>query len=115
MDTKTLASRMRVAKWLADERRECADKKFNVIQLEWLEQEMRDGRIRIGTQWEPYISNYFDVISSNGVESQEGLQALGKLVVTLTHALETAERVFGPLPKPGVHSGTIEPWDGTDG
>jgi hypothetical protein len=38
-------------------------------------------------------------------------QALGKALLTVKGACEAAIRVYGPMPMPGVTSGTVEEWN----
>lgn len=40
-----------------------------------------------------------------------GQQALAKAMMTAKGCVESSIRVFGPLPKPGMSSGYVEPWE----
>lgn len=41
----------------------------------------------------------------------KGQQALAKGFMTFKGCVESSIRVFGPLPRPGVTSGVVEPWE----
>jgi hypothetical protein len=62
--------------------------------------------------WLPLISNYLsraqDAFASN--QPARGQQALAKCTTVLIDCMESSIREYGPLPKPGLPSGTIEPW-----
>lgn len=62
--------------------------------------------------WVTFISNYTDRVHVFGLHTPQGRQALGKLIATLTHLLETAVMVHGPMPLPGKPSGEIKEWVG---
>lgn len=107
-----LAARMNVAHWLGAERSQYADIKFGEdtrIRSDMIES-MREHGVGIPGQWDVFITNQLRRTQLLGVENAVGRQALGKLVVMLTHALETAVEIHGPMPTPGVPSGTVEPW-----
>lgn len=50
-----------------------------------------------------------DVLDARYLE-QKAQQAMAKAMMTAKGMVESSIRVFGPLPKPGVPSGTIEKW-----
>lgn len=112
MDTRTLATRMRIATWLAEERREYADKKYDPDgeNMHRLELDMQNYGLDENGEWWGFITNYLKRAQLLGLDKASGRQALGKLIVTLVNCLEVAERVYGPMPMPGVPSGQIETW-----
>lgn len=116
-DLALMAARMNVREWLHVERRDYADRKFSEESeaRDRLKRDTRDypatfhprGDERVG-EWEGYVFNYLSRVRLFGVDTPLGRQALGKLIVTLTHCLETAVQEHGPMPVPGVSSGEIE-------
>ena len=63
------------------------------------------------TTWNDWAGNYLLRAVRFGLETPQGRQALGKTIVTLTHVLETAIELWGPMPAPGVASGEIQEWE----
>jgi hypothetical protein len=59
-----------------------------------------------------FIGNYLSRVKMFGLDSLQGRQAMGKLIVTLTDHLERAVSIHGPMPTPGVSSGNIIQWSG---
>lgn len=100
-----IATRLNVAEWIAIERRDHADPKWHegdnrTIAIKHMEDDPE--------WWTGYIHSYVHRAEILGLDSSSGRQALGKAIVTAMAALETAVSIYGPLPKPGVPSGTIE-------
>jgi len=58
--------------------------------------------------WKRQIETYLDRAFLLGLETEAGRQALAKLASTALMATESAVRVNGPLPPPGVPSGQTE-------
>lgn len=55
--------------------------------------------------WDQQFENYLHRAHVLGLDTPNGRQALAKFVATAVGLLETAVRLYGPLPKPGVPSG----------
>lgn len=107
-----LAARMNVAEWIGVERKDYADHKYrsgSETRAKLIES-MREHGLSIEGEWDVFIQNQLSRVALVPVESEQGRQHLGKLIVILLHALETAVEVHGPMPKPAVPTGTIEPW-----
>lgn len=93
--------------WLATEREVYARKKFaEETKREDAKRDMRRNPHLQGT-WGTFISNYWQRVDLFGLDTPQGRQAMGKLIVTLMHCLETAIDIYGPMPKAGVPSGEI--------
>lgn len=60
-----------------------------------------------GGTWITFITNYLGRARQFGMDTPQGRQALGKLIVTLMHCLETAVMVHGPMPEAGHPSGEV--------
>lgn len=108
-----VAARYHVRCWIEKERNDYADTKYG----EGTPQRQRaiddtgiHPHLDDDSDWYVFITNYLQRVRIFGVDTQQGRQALGKLVVTLLHCLETSVLVYGDMPKPGVSSGEIEPW-----
>lgn len=63
------------------------------------------------TMWEDWAGNYIRRAVLIGLRSALGRHALGKAIVTLMHVLETATELWGPMPRPGVPTGEVHPWE----
>jgi len=103
-----LANRFRVARWVAQERAEYADVKFAADgdnRAELVAAMRSEG---LAPTWIGFILNYLKRAELFGLDTLQGRQALGKALVTVTHCLETAVEIHGPMPRPGVPSGEIE-------
>lgn len=61
--------------------------------------------------WRFWLLQYLDRSRLLGLENPRGLQALGKFVTTAVDMLSSIERVYGPLPAPGLPSGEIATWE----
>ena len=104
-----LSARDQLRVWLAKERREYADSKYD-------EQDENHRRLMLDMQnlgiteysehW-GFITNYLKRAQLLGLDNPLGRQALGKTIVTLMHTLERAIEVFGPLPEAGYPSGEL--------
>lgn len=103
---KFLASRIAVGNWLHDERYKYADTKYN--DKNEVDYHMQvDSGIGENSWYEGFIGNYFKRAQLFGLNTPQGRQALGKMIVTCLDALESSVRVFGPMPRAGVPSGEI--------
>lgn len=73
--------------------------------------------------WAPYVTQYLDRARDaldgaralpEGPEKQhlilKAQQAMAKCMMTAKGMVESSIRAFGPMPRPGVPSGTVEPW-----
>ena len=58
-----------------------------------------------------FVGNYIKRAELMGLDSESGRQAAGKAITTLLDFLETSCVMYGPMPKPGLPSGEIEPWE----
>lgn len=67
-----------------------------------------------GSRWRDDIHMYLHRASILGLENPNGRQALAKAAMVVIAAVESAERVFGPLPEPGHPSGEIREWHVTE-
>lgn len=101
-------TRTELALWIEVERRTYADKKYAEGEgnRNMAIQAMRDEGL--GQTWLNFIGNYQKRAELFGVQTPQGRQALGKMITTLMHCLETAILVYGEMPKPGVPSGEIQ-------
>jgi hypothetical protein len=110
-------SREHLHAWLDYERSQYADVKYadGTLQRNILIRDVTENPAIVGGDdqgWEIFIGNYMKRVQMFGLDKPHGRQAMGKLIVTLLHALETAIDVHGPMPTPGVSSGTITDWEG---
>lgn len=64
-----------------------------------------------GVQLQDFVFNYLKRVQLFGLDTPQGRQALGKAVMTLIDYLETAVDHHGAMPRPGVPSGEILPWE----
>lgn len=60
-------------------------------------------------EWWRQITQYIQRARLFGLDTPAGRQALVKATMTMRGCVESSVRVHGPLPKPGVSSGTIIP------
>lgn len=99
--------------WLRYERINYADKKYAADgdSRRKLVEDMKEHGISNESEWWVFITNYLKRSQLLGIETEQGRQALGKTIITLMHCLETAITVHGDMPKPGMPSGEIEPWE----
>jgi hypothetical protein len=98
-----LAARMNVAEWIGTERREYADIKYADTEARH-KLILETQNFGLGGEWMVFAGGYLKRAELQGLDTARGRQALGKAIVTLTHALETAVQYHGPMPKPGVSS-----------
>lgn len=106
-----LAARLNVAEWISTERKEYADVKYaeDTEARHKLIIETKD--YGLGGEWMVFVGGYLKRAELQGLDTERGRQALGKAIVTLTHALETAVEYCGPMPKPGISSSAdLEGW-----
>lgn len=107
-----LARRMNIQQWIARERAEYADKKYDRDGEVWhrLLLDMANFGLAEEGEWWGFITNYLKRAQLLGLDNPSGRQALGKLIVTLLSCMDAAIEVSGDLPRPGVPSGQIEMW-----
>lgn len=67
--------------------------------------------LSIGGRWDHDLNMYIHRSMVLGLDKPNGRQALAKAAMVLIAAVESAVRVYGPLPEPGHTSGEIEEWD----
>jgi hypothetical protein len=108
---RIIASQMNAASWIATERKEYADKKFDEEKRHKLDLDMKDFGLTEEGLWPVHITNYLKRAQLLGVDTPKGLQALGKFTVTAIAMFESAIRVYGKPPMPGVTSGEIFDWE----
>lgn len=102
---KTLAAKIQVQDWVAQERRHYADVKWSgKNKVTNLEKMATEG---ISPYWMGFIGNYLRRAEMFGLDTLQGRQALGKALVTITACLEDAVLIHGKMPVPGVASGHI--------
>lgn len=110
-----VTSRDHVATWVGRERREYADIKYaeGSRTREHLKADIENnpGLTEFDPQgFEIFIGNYLKRVQQFTLATPQGRQAMGKLIVTCLHALETAVDIHGPMPQPAVSSGEIVDW-----
>ena len=66
--------------------------------------------LREDGRWRGDINQYLHRANVLGLENPNGRQALAKAAMVCIAAVESAVRVFGPLPEPGHSSGEIMEW-----
>lgn len=115
MDAETtarLAARSNVGAWIGEERRYADEKYDPSTDYEIaLQAEMREKGAGFGTTWDVDLMNRLSRYQQHDtVMTPLGRQDLGKLIVILLHTLEAGVAAHGPMPQPGVPSGTIEEW-----
>lgn len=116
--SQTGDSREHIRAWIDFERRTYADLKYG-------EGTVGDDALRHDVATNPtmdttpanvdidlFVGNYMSRVRLMGLATPNGRQAMGKLIVTLIDHLERAVDVYGPMPAPGVSSGTILEWQG---
>lgn len=105
--------RVIVLTWLQRELEEYADAKFNENDT-WTAQQADDVHTRDGvggdSWWLRQIEQYLGRADVQGLDTLGGRQALFKACTTMLGLLESTVRVYGPPPRPGVPSGTVDPW-----
>lgn len=104
-DIAQIAARINLGTWIASER-QYADEKFGDREMErrWL---VEDG---FSGEWETMVMNCLSRVKLHGLDTLAGRQAAGKAIVTLLAMTEGAIQLFGPMPEPGLPSGTVEDW-----
>lgn len=107
---RRLAARFNVAEWLHRERAEYADFKYAETTESRHKLVVDLQNYGLSGEWMVFVGNYLKRVELFGLDTPQGRQALGKLIVTLTHALETSVEVCGPMPAPGVPSGELLEW-----
>ena len=69
-----------------------------------------DGLSKNG-RWRSDIDMYLHRAHVLGLDNPNGRQALAKAAMVVIAAVESATRVYGPLPEPGHTSGEIVEWE----
>lgn len=109
-------AREHVRAWIDYERQAHADVKYGEdtpIRKTLIEDVKENPHLEDADQgFELFIGNYLARAKTFGLSIPQGRQAMGKLIVTLLHALETSVELHGPMPKPGVPSGEVVEWEG---
>lgn len=107
--TKELyATRNVIRQWIVDERAGHADDKWRVLEAEKVAELVKDPHLDNDGYWLGFVYNYLRRCQLFGMDSPQGRQAMGKLIVTLDALLGSAIVAFGPMPKAGVPSGEIQ-------
>lgn len=57
-----------------------------------------------------FVANYTKRAEMFGLDTEQGRQALGKVLTSATNILEKACEQYGPMPDPGHSSGEVQPW-----
>src|SRR4051812_20633638 len=102
----------RVLEWLIRERTEYQQTKFDYGKWD------DDSTKAFDKQKYPYdkmkwilqIENYLYRAYTLGIDTAGGRQALAKAAATVVAMTESAMRVYGDLPEPGVPSGELREW-----
>jgi len=89
-----------VVDWLRDERNYQVEK-FGLTADDTHTEEHPD----LAGWWDQQLNTYIGRARTLGLETPGGRQAFAKFVATSLGLLESAIRLFGPLPEPGVPSG----------
>lgn len=112
MGTKDIAARITVQDWINLERATYADGKYKRDGQKWHELllDMQNFGLDEHGEWWLFLTNYLKRAQLLGLDTPAGQQAFGKFVVTALSCFEACVMVNGKPPLPGVHSGTIEPW-----
>lgn len=92
-----------VLRWLREERRIYQTKKFDYKTETVIENADAD-------YWEQQFNSYIQRIKVFGLDTTQGFQATLKLAATAVACAEHYADRNVEFPKPGVSSGTIEPW-----
>jgi hypothetical protein len=61
--------------------------------------------------WDFWIQQYLHRALLLGLNTPNGMQAVGKLATTAAAMLDSVGRLYGPLPAPGLPSGEIKEWE----
>lgn len=118
MSGKTGDPREHVHAWIDYERRTHADVKYGegTQQRENLIADVQNNPHMAPSvkdiDFDLFIGNYMSRVKLHGLDTPQGRQAMGKAIITMLHALETAVLVHGPMPRPGMPSGNITEWEG---
>lgn len=108
---RVIASRILAQDWIARERREYADVKFDTEKRRALELDMHAFGLTEDGQWWTFLTNQLRRAQLFGPDTLQGRQAFGKLILVCLDAFEAMIRSEGPPPYPGVRSGDIRPWN----
>lgn len=112
-DLKAIASRITVGTWIATERRDYADLKYERGGEMWhkLLLDIHNWGLHEDGQWWLFLSNYLSRAQLLGLDTPAGQQAFGKFIVTALSCFEACVQVYGKPPKPGVTTGEIVEWE----
>lgn len=106
-----LAAKMNVAAWIGTERREHGEVKYGEETEARHKLIVETQNYGLSGEWMVFVGGYLKRAELQGLDTLRGRQALGKAIVTMIHALETAVEYCGPMPKPGLSSSAdIEEW-----
>lgn len=87
------------------ERRAYSDKKWGQQHKKLHIEKVKDG------EWYNHVYSYLQRAHQFGLDTPEGRQALGKVLTSGVHCLETAVEEFGDMPRPGRSStDPLEEW-----
>lgn len=95
--------------WYAIELETYVDKKFDDAR-NGHDADIAHNQLDEESFWVHQIFQYLDRLRLFRLDTLQGRQALAKMVMTSQGCLESAIRVFGSLPAPGVSSGEISEW-----
>jgi hypothetical protein len=104
---KRMAARIAVQDWIFSERKQYADIKYSDDTESRHKLILETQNYGLDGEWMVFLGNYLKRAELFGLDTPKGRQALGKAIVTMIHALETAVEYLGPMPEPG-HSSSDE-------
>lgn len=93
----------RIVRWLNAEREAYQTKKFNY-------EDEQVTKVYDTDYWTQQFDSYIQRLPIFGLDTPQGKQAALKLAATAVALCEHLSET-GPLPMPGVPSGTLEEWD----
>jgi hypothetical protein len=97
-------AREHLREWIAVERASYADTKYGEDTEARHKLILETKNYGLGGEWMVFAGGYLKRAELQGLDTARGRQALGKAIVTLMHALETAIEYQGPMPQPGMSS-----------
>lgn len=105
-------ARLHVARWIKREREQYADLKYKPGEEQYNQRllDIMDNALGPNSTEMVFLTNYLKRAELLGLDTELGRQAFGKFVVTATAMLERIVIAHGPMPKPGVTTGEVEPW-----
>lgn len=107
-----LAIRQDIMEWLTEERVRYADLKYPPGEGQGRKrlEDMAANGVSDTSEEMIFLTNYLSRAQMFGVDTPQGRQAFGKFTVTAIAMMERMVAAFGPMPMPGVPSGTIKEW-----